>query len=308
MNPSVERIVSRFLAFRFGAEEYRPPKWVPAAIEEGKLDARVLVVWKYVVKNLTAHGQHFEYGAGIKYWRNKCAKLGYIIPEEYLTGGGGEGGTGRFRQKNGDEIEEWVRECLKNRDLIDSSKSKEVEIRMEIGHVERLLNESKSKLEEHLAKIGLESGKKSDQRRKWIEGAQSKVTDFSKQITDLEKALAAVMDEIVRYDSHKAPVIAFEKAFRALIEDAIRSLDKKDIVGAVEKGLSDFDKSLDVADVGGEREASGRQAGILDSIGGLVSKTWNFLTNAWSNFTGWISDLFQDSKEIGKILDEANAD
>ena len=85
---------------------YRPPKWMCAAVEAGELDVEVLLVWKATVERLD---EKFNYGAGVKIWRNKCAKEGVDMGRFAASG---RYSPGTWSRVTGDKIEAWCKEQL----------------------------------------------------------------------------------------------------------------------------------------------------------------------------------------------------
>ena len=83
---------------------YRPPKWICNAVENGTLDIQALVVWKATVERLDSK---FNYGAGVKVWRNKCAKEGVDLSQFQ-----GRQSPGHWSRVTGDKIEAWCKEQL----------------------------------------------------------------------------------------------------------------------------------------------------------------------------------------------------
>lgn len=89
---------------------YRPPKWMCAAVDDGELPIDVLLVWKATVERLEGK---FNYGAGVKVWRNKCRKEGVDMGRFAASG---RYSPGSWRRMTGDKIEAWVREQLKSQE------------------------------------------------------------------------------------------------------------------------------------------------------------------------------------------------
>ena len=85
---------------------YRPPKWICNAGEGGELPVEVLVVWKATVERLDSK---FNYGAGVKVWRSKCAKEGIELGR---FAAGGRQSPGDWRHQTGDKIETWCKNKL----------------------------------------------------------------------------------------------------------------------------------------------------------------------------------------------------
>jgi len=136
--------------------QYRPPKWIAAAVNDGKLDPKVLLIWKYVVDKL---GLHYDdkraYGAAIAYWRNKCKKEGIDLGG-YATGGGGAGATSGFLVKGGDQIEDWVRARLKSEGLIDDVGVSAEQAEMGIDSLQRRIAETRRR--SRSIALGLQQG------------------------------------------------------------------------------------------------------------------------------------------------------
>jgi hypothetical protein len=297
-------IVRRFLASKpvLSDVRFQPPKWLVAAVDSGELTVETLNVWKYVAGEL---GNHFAYGAATKYWRNKCLKMGYMVPEKFIEGGGGEGAQGPWRVKSGDQIEEWVKATLKSKGFLSDVGNSVHDWQMEIGSIERELSEAQGRVDKHLSAMA--SGKVDARRRKWLDGAQSDLAKFSKQLAEANKAMTDLIATTARYEQHKSPTLEFEKEFQFMLLLAGKDFDKKQILSAVETAIDRFEKGLEMPEAAPSDDPSKYQgyksAGLLD----FLNKAWTFLKNAWTVFTDWIGDLVGTTKKIDDMLTKAGA-
>ena len=306
-------VVSRYLAkkaaFSFMSDDrFRPPAAIVNAVDSGKLPAEVLNVWKYVVQK---QGSHFEYGASIKHWRNKCNKMGgpLTLPEEYMKGLGGEGAEGAFKVKTGEQIEDWVKECLKSKGLLAEVGNSIHDWELEIGHFRREVSEAQEKVDLHLK--GIAEGNRVKQRQAWLETARKALDENQKELDKCEAALAELKATMARYDEHKSPTIEFEKEFQFMMLLLAKDFDQKTVLGAVEKAVNRFKEGLDIPMASPTDDPSKYQgykaAGILDFLSNALAKAWEALKGAWAAFTDWLGDLRGDTKKVGDLLTLAGA-
>jgi hypothetical protein len=337
MDQASATIVRRFLSRQvLSDDKFRPPKSVVNAVETGKLDSHVLLFWKDVVEKISATSGwkgSGSYAAAIAYWRSKCAKNNFPLPNEYITGLGGKGSQGRWSVKTGDDIEEWVKQTLTSQGLVAEVGKTADEVQMAITHTKRVLDEAQAKVEKHVAGLGkAKTHRGVSQKVKWLGDANAEVgkfeADLEKSIEQVKalKAVAAKKAEVENYS------IAFEREFQFKMLEAAKSLDKKGVIEAVHKALERFEKGLEIPgpysgpadepnwgeDVekvhqpGLGREApwapmQSRQAGIVDFISGYLLKAYNYLRGAFDLFTDWVEDLKTETKGIESLLKEAGA-
>ena len=302
------QVVRRYLAKKatfslVSDERFRPPKWLVNGVtpkEEGgaeDLPFETLNVWKYVAANLAGH---FDYGAATKYWRNKCLKMEYAIPEKYLVGGGGEGAAGPWAVKSGDQIEEWVKANLKSQGfLVELGRSRH-DWQLEISSLERELAEAEKLVTDHLA--GLVAGDRVKQRQGWLEKAQTKLEGFKKQMFEAQSELTKLLETANRYDEHLSPTLAFEQQFQFTMLQAQKSFDKKTVIDAVHKALERFEADLAMPGFEGMKSA-----GLLEDLLKKLSSAWDYVTNAISSFFDWVKDLGKTTQELDKLLKSAGA-
>jgi hypothetical protein len=277
-------------------ERFQPPKWLVNAVtpvEEGgagDMQVEALNVWKYVAQGL---GSHFSYGAATKYWRNKCLKMGYTVPEKYLEGGGGEGASGPWKVKSGDQIEEWVKATLRSKKLLVDVGHSVHDWQLEINSLERHIAETQETVEKHLA--GISAGNRVNQRQKWLEKATKDLDGYQKELTAATTECAKLLEVAQRYDEHQSPTLDFEQQFQFMMLLAQKEFDKKTVVAAVQKALDRFEQGLDIEGL--------RTAGLGD----MLSRAWEFIKNAWSAFTDWVSDLTKTTRDLDKLLTSAGA-
>lgn len=301
MRLAPEIVVRRFLASRSleADAKFQPPKWLVSAVDSGELQVECLNVWKYVADQLASH---FSYAAATKYWRNKCLKMGYSIPEKLMEGGGGEGATGPWRVKTGDQIEEWVKATLKSKGLLADMGRSAHDWRMEINSLERELSEAQGRVDKHVK--ALAAGSKDARRKKWLDEAQSDLAKFGKQMAEANKALEDLLATAARYEQHKSPTLEFEREFQFMLLLAGKDFDKEAVLKAVQTAIDRFEKGLEIPDAGPADDV-GRYQGYKTA--GILDKVWTFLKNAWSLFTDWVSDLVGTTKKLDKMLTEAGA-
>lgn len=295
-------VVRRFLAKKAGFgilsdDRFRPPASIANAVAEGKMPEEVLNVWKYVA---TKHSDHFEYNACVVHWRNKCAKMGIALPPEYIEGLGGKGSQGAFAAKTGEQVEDWVKETLKSKGLLAEVGNSVHDWLMEINSFERKVAEAQEDIDKHMK--GLAEGDRVKQRQKWLEGAQKKFDAAQKELDACKAALKDLQDQMARYDSHKAPTVAFEAEFQLMMQLAAKDFDKKSVLEAVQKAIQRFEQGLDLP------EMSDKTAGLTDIIPAFLSKAWDFLKSAWAEFTNWVGELVGTTKKLDKLLSAAGAD
>jgi hypothetical protein len=298
------KIVHRYLAARSAHDDarFQPPKWLVAAVDSGEIQVECLNVWKYVTDQL---GNHFDYGAAVKYWRNKCLKMGYAIPEKFIEGGGGEGAAGPWRVKTGDQIEEWVKATLKSHGLLADVGRSVHDWQMEIGSLEREVAEAQGRVDKHLAAMA--GGKVNAQRKKWLDSAQADLIRFSKQLSEANDEMQKLVKTAARYEKHKSPTLEFEKEFQFMMLVASKDFDKKQILEAVSKAIERFETGMEIPDAGPGDDSARYQGYKAAGIGDLLDKAINWLKSAWALFTGWIADLAGTTKKLDKMLSEAGA-
>lgn len=309
-------VVSRYLAKKaafslLSDDRFRPPAAIVNAVSEGRLKAEVLGAWKYVVEQ---QGDHFNYAAAVKYWRNKCNKMAqekeeYFLPEEFQKGLGGEGAEGAFKVKTGDEIEEWVKECLTSKGLIVQVGNSVQQWELQIGHFRREVTDAQEKIDTHIK--GIAEGNRVKQRQEWLEKARKTLADNQKELDKCKAALAEIKATMARYDEHKSPTIEFEKEFQFLMLLLAKDFDQETVLGAVDNAVKRFKKGLDIPMATPVDDPSKYQgykaAGILDFLSNALAKAWEALKGAWAAFTDWLGDLRGDTKKVGDLLTLAGA-
>lgn len=315
-------VVSRYLkkaAFSLVSDDrFRPPAAIVSAVERSELPPEVLNVWKYVVGRM---GDHFNYGAALKHWRNKCNKMGgaLTLPQKFVEGLGGEGAEGAFSVKTGEQIEDWVKETLKSKGLIAEVGNSAHDWELEIGHFEREVAEAQDKIDLHLRVLAQgkdDAGrtlkeKGIAQRQKWLEEAKSTLDANQKELDKCKAALDELRATMARYDEHKSPTIEFEKEFQFMLLLAAKDFDQKTILEAVGKAVKRFQEGLDIPDTRVQPDMSRytgyKEAGLLDFLSGALAKAWEFLKSAWAGFTDWISDIKKDTAKLDALLTKAGA-
>lgn len=266
---------------------------LPAVLPDDVLPPKVLLVWKYVVEKL---GAHFAYDAAVKYWRNKCAMQDIALPKAFQEGLGGPGSKGRFKVMSGEQVDEWVKETLISRGLLDKAGQSADIWRMHIQSAQNAMAEAQAKIESHLALIA--QGNRVTQRQQWIEAQKKNLANEQVELDKAQKALEEFEKATARYAEHKAPTLAFEREFQAMMTWANKEFSKDEVIKAVTTALDRFEKGLDVP------AADGKTA---FDIGGLLKKVWDALKKAWNRFTDWVSGLTEGVEKLNNLMDEADA-
>lgn len=306
----MQDVIRRYAASRFlmADARFRPPKWLVAAVDNGELDVKCLAIWKYVAAEL---GKHFDYGAATKYWRNKVRKMGFVIPDKFMDGGGGAGAAGRWKVKDGDQIEEWVKQTLKSAGLYDELRKVAYDWEMDINSLERKIEEAQEKIATHEAGIARNHNVKN--RVKWLAKAREDLNEYQKLLTEAKKQLDLLIKEARRHEWHKSPTIEFEKEFQFMMNLCAKEFDKKAVLDAVKKALDRFEQDIDLlADEGPAYDANlyepgYRTAGAWDTLVGLATRAWNFLVNAFKSFTQWVKGLVKMRSSLSQLMDSAGA-
>ena len=198
------RVAQRFM---YSDDRYRPPRQILMGVDDGLLDPKVLLIWKYTVERL---GNKFNYGAGTAYWKNKCKKEGLDIPQQFQQAG--QGATfGHFKIKSADEIEEWVKETMRTAGLISDVAKTAEEWKIEISHFQSALDDAKDRISKH--EKGLAEGNRVNQRTKWLAEAKKDLENASKELDTANKAIEGLEEAIEQHEDKGAPVISFEKQF-----------------------------------------------------------------------------------------------
>jgi len=289
--------------------QYRPPKWIAAAVNDGKLDPKVLLIWKYVVDKL---GLHYDdkraYGAAIAYWRNKCKKEGIDLGG-YATGGGGAGATSGFLVKGGDRIEDWVRARLKSEGLIDDVGVSAEQAEMGIDSLQRRIAETKAKIEKHRA--GIAAGSRVSQREKWLAKAESELRALEGELGEAAEGVEKVREAAERHATHKAPTVAFEKEFQNLVKAAQKELSAQAITNKVLTALAQFNSELD-AETSAARVAATHlgvapYSPMIEDIGKALLKVWDKAKKLFGSVASWVKGLFTTAGKINRLMDKAAA-
>jgi hypothetical protein len=309
--PVTLNIVRRFLArVVFADDRFQPPRGVVEAVDEGKLDPKVLLVWKMVVEKLTSEGRASNrgklYGAATEYWRSKCGTNGISLPSEFQKGSmGGEGGAGKWAVTPGDQIEDWVKQRMLSAGLISTLEKTAAEWEMEVVSLTEYLADAQERIQKHtenLAKAKSPAGVA--QKTKWLEGAKSEATTFSKQLKTAQDSLKSLAEAAKKKEDTQNWSIEFEKEFQFMMNQALRELDKKQILDSVKKAMERFENGLAMPET---PAPEARMAGMLDEVSSFLVKTWNHLKGAFEMFIDWAAGLNKKTDGIEKLLKEANA-
>lgn len=326
----VRRYLAKTAEFSFLSDDrFRPPASIAKAVDKGTLPLEVLNVWKYVVERQTEMGK-FSYNTAVDYWRNKCNKMmeaghfsmpdgGNTLPQEWVTALGGKGAQGDFKVKTGEQVEDWTKEAIKSKQLLDSVGRSAMDWLLWCTHYEKDLKECQDRIDLHLRVLtnrkednGRNLGEKGIARRKeWLEKAHSDFDSKQKEIDRCKGAIEALQAQLARYNEHKSPTIEFEKEFQFMLLLAAKDFDKKTILDAVGKAIERFEQGLEIPMASPiddpSRYQGYKQAGILDFLGDALSKAWDFLKSAWGKLMGWVDDLVGDTKKIENLLTRAGA-
>jgi hypothetical protein len=318
MQTVAQNVVRRFLAKALLADDgFRPPRSVVNGVDEGKLDPHVLLFWKDCVDKISQSPRGWKgpqsYGAAVAYWRNKCAKNGYPLPTEYLEGLGGEGSAGRWSIKPGDEIEEWVKQTMVSQGLIATLEKTAAEWEMEIAHLERLLGEANTRVQKHTSALSKAKTQKGvAQKQKWLEEASKDVEKFSKEMDKARASVKALSETSAKKEKVSNYAIEFEKEFQFLMLVAQKDLSQKTVLESVKKAIERFEAGLEIPDaespahdVGRYEGPSGKTAGVLDFISGILAKAWEHLKGAFDFFRAWNMSINDDTKELYRVMHDA---
>jgi len=298
-----ENVARRFLAVSVVADDrFRPPKEIVNAVDSGEIPAEALNVWKAVVESQTGGGRHLEggkaYAAAYEYWRNKCKKNGIALTPGLLKGGQGAS-HGPWKIKTGDQIEEWIKQTLKSKGLLDEVANTAHDWEMEIVHLERMIEETQQKIQGRLRGSGTGS-------RTPLEKSQSELAAFQKEMASAKDELARLVAETARYEKAQNFSIEFEKEFQFMMLVAAKDLDKKDVLASVKKAIERFEQGLAIPDA--ESPAHDlKAAGVLDTLGDMATKAWNWVASTFDSLLSWFADLTQDTDKVSKMLDQAGA-
>ena len=240
------------------------------------------------------------------HWRNKCAKMGIVLPKKYIEALGGEGGAGRWAGKTGEQVEEWVKETIKSKQLIDDVGRSCYDWKLWIAHYEKKVSEAQTLIDKHIK--GLEKAKSEagvKQRQKWLEGARK---ELSEQVDFLEKArksLSALEEQVKRYAQSKVPTIEFEKEFQFMLLLALKEFDKKQVLEAVQTAIQRVEEGVDIPAPYPSTEGMegyGKTAGLMDAL----TKTWDFLQDKFEQLVDWMKGVVGLTNRIEKMMNEAS--
>lgn len=297
MTVLAERVARRFLAFQLVSDErFRPPKEIVNAVDTGEIPPEALNVWKAVVEASSGSAIPLNYGAAYAYWRNKCLKNGIALPASLLKGGQGAE-HGPWKIKTGDQIEEWVKATLKAKGLLDDVAKTAHDWEMEIVHLERMIQETQTKIEGRLRGSGPGA-------RTPLEKSKADLEKYAKQMDDAKAELTRLVSETQRLSQVKNCSIELVKdlCFSAIVDR--KNLDKVNLLAAFKKAMEILDKELSLSE---SMELAEKSAGILDTLGKALSKAWNWLVSVFESFFAWVGELRGDTDKLASIFDQAGA-
>jgi len=285
----IYRVARRFLE---ADDRYRIPaqyKHILQMVDEGVLDPKVLLAWKYVVEKM---GPKFSYGGAVKYWQNKCKKLGHELP----AGPDVRAQYGAFQVKSGDEIEDWIKEYLRSQNLINDTQKTAAEWQLEIEHLERTIEDAEERIKKHEDAIA--RGSKDKRREKWLESARKDLNMAGKEIVKARKAVEELSNTIEKHEEVEAPVIDFEKQFQMLLHQASNDLAKKEVLAQAKRALARFEEEMSNPKIATDKQG----VDIWNMLVRTWDKLWGAVKKAFSAVADWTSDLMSDTKQLKKLL------
>jgi len=308
-----KNVLRRYLAAHRPIEaadsRYTPPKGIVQGVDSGELPVECLNIWKYVVEY---EGERFDpkngksWAATVQHWRNKCAKMNITLPPKYIEALGGEGGAGKWAAKTGEQIEDWVKETLKSKQLLDQVGRSTYDWKLWIAHYEKKVAEAQELIDKHIKGLAeAKSEKGVAQRQKWLEGARR---DFNTHIDQLEKARKSLGEldvQVRRYNESKVPTIEFEKEFQFMLLLALKEFDKKQVLEAVQAAINRVEEGVPLPEgyFNPEGLSGYKQAGLMDTL----TKAWDYLADRFNQFIDWVKGLVGLTNRIEKMMNEAGA-
>ena len=280
-----------------GAPRYEPPKSVAVAVRKGELPFAVIDLWAYVVDQL---GQHFEYGIAVKYWRNKCAKMGVILPPEYLKGLGGEG-SGNWKVLGTESVEEWVRAKMASEAHMDEFGRTLGQWSAWLNHWRGAADEALERIQKHrdALKKSESEGKAPDVRRlKWLQKAESDFTKFNAEFMKANDGFNALFTQIERHRDHRAPIVAFEIEFQAMLEQLSKTIVRTDVLKAVGRTIKRVNEGI---------AAPEPPVRTAFDLGGIWKSVVDTLAYAYDIFSDWLGSVLGWSKKVETMMDKAGA-
>jgi len=285
---------------RYAGYEFKPPKWLVAAVHAGEIEAKALLIWKYVVEK---QGSQFKFPAAIAYFRNKCRKEGVDLGVYAEAGGGkGKGALAAFPIGN-EQIEDWVKQKLISAGLIAEAGHSASEIKLDISSIEQRINECKTKIGKHQA--GLAAGTRVEQRKKWLAAAEKELDQLTDELHRARRGIEQVETAVERHDT-AVPSVSFEKEFQKLLKAAMKEMSQQDIMMKVLQSMAAFNSELEAAKAKAHA-ASTRQAGVTDVVIGMLSKAWGKVVGLSKRVSGWVKGLFKSAHDLSKLMDKAEA-
>ena len=284
------RVARRYSLTILSDARFQPPRQILQGVDSGELPVQCLAIWKYSVEALK---DHFSYGAGTAYWRNKCLKEGVELNPKYMEAD--QGATfGPFKIKSGDQIEDWVKEQMRSKGLYRDGIKVAYEWELELHHFQSDLAEAQERVAKHEAAL---AKKITGGRQKWLEGAKADLNEAQSGVDKAMKAIAAFKTEVTRYEDIKAPVIDFEQQFQSMLQSATLDLSKREILSQAKAALARFEAEL---------ANQAKTAGAMDTLWGAAEKAWNWAVASFHRLTDWVADLTSSTKRISKLLDSVS--
>jgi hypothetical protein len=311
-DPIASNVIRRFLATRqteAANSRFTPPLGIVNGVDSGDLPVECLNIWKYVVEY---EGERFEpknpksWSATVQHWRNKCAKMGITLPKKYIEALGGEGGAGRWAGKTGEQVEDWVKETIKSKQLIDDVGKSCYDWKLWIAHYEKKAAEAQELIDKHIKGLSeAKTDKGVAQRTKWLQGARKDLGEQVDQLEKARKALSALEEQTKRYAQSKVPTIEFEKEFQFMLLLALKEFDKKTVLEAVNTAIQRVEDGIDIPAPYPtvEGQEGYKTAGLMDAL----TKAWDFLEDKFNQFMDWMKGLTGLTNRIEKMMNEAGA-
>jgi len=305
-------IVHRYLAsvnpktgrFYIDADvRFRPPTDMWEGVWKGEKDPKVLLIWKMCVEKIQGDGRTPSdklYGAALAYWRNKIKKEGLDLPLPAEAKTIAETKYGPFQIKRGDDIDEWVKACLKSANLINDVTKTAAEWEVGINSLETAVKVAQERIAKH--EKGLAEGTRVEQRKKWIAEAQDELENVTKDLDAARKAVTELQTTVIKHEEAKAPVIEFEQSFQLLLAQACNDLSKRDVLARAKAALAQFEASMKSPKMASDKHG----LDLWDSMKALWSKLLNKVTAAFEAVSDWASDLMSTTKRLNKLLDSVS--
>lgn len=320
---AAQNVLRRFLASRNlaagsgAASPWNPPNEVVNGVESGELDARVLLMWKEVVRIQSEGGRNPEFNGVRAYWENKCLKNGIDLPDKYRKGIGGAS-AGKWSTVGMVQIEEWVKQKLYSEKLIDSVTDTVDDWEAEVIHLERVLSDSEESLTKAEAQLKKAKSPAGVKQALWrLNNAKEKLGHYGPRLVEAKEKIAQLRTAVLKHKEPDLPAtIEFEKEFQFLLMLAAKSFEQGDVLKAAQDAIERFVKGavIPAAGYAQSEEMMGRQekyAGIIDDLGSWLKSTWdkawNFVSQMMDRVVDWVASIGKATDRLENLLKEAGA-